>query len=185
MGRSPNRRIIGLAAAWSVPMAVAQIIMAWVSLGFTERVDMQHERSVLHHFFAPYSEGQGPAECGSDVRSGSLPAVNTRILMALEGWQKPTGLVVSGTMQMCAFACSCTRCYFPAAACIASVIFCVAAGALLWRAALHMIRRVINRTLQRRLRAFLGLFVSGEHHMVLLSRRLENLKCSCSLYAQV
>ena len=50
-------------------MAVAQIILAWVSLGFTERVDMQHERSVLHHFFAPYSEGQGPAECGSDVRS--------------------------------------------------------------------------------------------------------------------
>ena len=72
---------------------------------------------------------------------------------------------ISDTMHKCAFACSCTRCYFPAAACIASVIFCVVVGALLWRAALHMIRRVINRTLQRRLRAFLGLFVSGEQHV--------------------
>ena len=57
---------------------------------------------------------------------------------------------------------SCTRCYFPAAACIASVIFCVVVGILLWRASLYMIHRVINRTLQQRLRTFLGLFVSGE-----------------------
>ena len=69
MGGSPNKRIIGMAAAWSAPMAAAQIILAWVSLGFAERVDMEHERSVLHHFFAPYSEGQGPTECGLDVRS--------------------------------------------------------------------------------------------------------------------
>ena len=64
-------------------MAVAQIILAWVSLGFAERVDMQHERSVLHHFFAPHSEGQGPAECGSDVRSGTQPAFKPRSLTAL------------------------------------------------------------------------------------------------------
>ena len=59
--------------------------------------------------------------------------------------------------------CSCTRCYFPAAACIASVIFCIVVGILLWRALVFMIHRVINRTLQRRLRIFLGLFVSGTH----------------------
>ena len=59
--------------------------------------------------------------------------------------------------------CSCTRCYFPAAACIASVIFCIVVGILLWRASVFMIYRVINRTLQRRLRTFLGLFVSGRH----------------------
>ena len=57
------------------------------------------------------------------------------------------------------------------------MIFCVVVGALLWRAALHMIRRVINRTLQRRLRAFLGLFVSGEHHKA--------LRRSCLLKIQV
>jgi len=67
----------------------------------------------------------------------------------------------SHQMRVCV--CSCTRCYFPAAACIASVIFCVVVGIMLWRASLHMIHRVINRTLQQRLRTFLGLFFSGEH----------------------
>ena len=176
-GRSPNRRIIGQAAAWSAPMAVAQIILAWVSLGFSERVDMQHERSVLHHFFAPYSEGQGPAECGSDVRSELFSASYPRSLTLVKCYQKIRALAISGPVQRCAFACSCTRCYFPAAACIASVIFCLVAGALLWRAALHMIHRVINRTLQRRLRAFLGLFVSGEHHKA--------LRCFCLLKIQL
>ena len=92
----------------------------------------------------------------------------------LEPWQ-------SAALQRCAFACSCTRCYFPAAACIASVIFCVVVGALLWRAALHMIHRVINRTLQRRLRAFLGLFVSGEQHVGLHFCGIKDLKCFCPL----
>ena len=73
--------------------------------------------------------------------------------------------------------CSCTRCHFPAAPCIASVIFCALAGALLWRAALHMIRRVINRALQRRLRVFLGLFVSGERHMGLPSCHFRTCVC--------
>ena len=41
-------------------------------------------------------------------------------------------------------------------------------GILLWRASLYMIYRVINRTLQRRLRTFLGLFVSGVHFHMLL-----------------
>lgn len=162
-------------------MAVAQIILAWVSLGFAERVDMQHERSVLHHFFAPYSDGQGPAECGSDARSGLPLAFNPRSFTVLKGCQRPRALAISGTLQRCAFACSCTRCYFPAAACIASVIFCVVVGALLWRAALHMIHRVINRTLQRRLRAFLGLFVSGEQHVGLHFSGIKDLKCSCPL----
>ena len=79
-------------------MAVAQIILAWVSLGFTERVDMQHERSVLHHFFAPYSEGQGPAECGSDTRSGLLPAFSPRIITAFKGCQNLRALVISDAM---------------------------------------------------------------------------------------
>ena len=41
-------------------------------------------------------------------------------------------------------------------------MFCVVVGILLWRASLYMIHRVINRTLQQRLRTFLGLFVSGK-----------------------
>ncbi|CAL5224511.1 g7208 [Coccomyxa viridis] len=122
VGNSPNKHVLGLACAWSVPLAVVQIIIAWVSLGFEDEVDLQHSSSVLHHFFAPYTEGT-PSECGS--------------------------------------AGSCTRCYFPAAACIASVIFCVVVGIMLWRASVFMIHRVINRTLQRRLRTFLGLFVSA------------------------
>jgi hypothetical protein len=59
----------------------------------------------------------------------------------------------------------CTRCYFPAAACIASLIFSTVVGILIWRASLYMIRRVINRTLQQRLKAFLGLFVSGKRSL--------------------
>lgn len=82
-------------------MAVAQIILAWVSLGFAERVDMQHERSVLHHFFAPYSEGQGPAECGSDARSGLPLAFNPRSFTVLKGCQRPRALAISGTAKVC------------------------------------------------------------------------------------
>ena len=43
------------------------------------------------------------------------------------------------------------------------MIFCVVVGIMLWRASVFMIHRVISRTLQRRLRTFLGLFVSGKH----------------------
>ena len=67
VGNSPNKHVLGLACAWSVPLAVAQIIIAWVSLGFKDKVDAQHSSSVLHHFFAPYSE-RTPSECGGASR---------------------------------------------------------------------------------------------------------------------
>lgn len=74
----------------------------------------------------------------------------------------------------------CTRCYFPAAACIASLIFSAVVGILIWRASLYMIRRVINRTLQRRLKAFLGLFVSGK-----CSIRFTSAACALCLVTAV
>jgi len=62
VGNSPNKHVLVLACAWSVPLAVVQIIISWVSLGFEDDVDLQHEHTVLHHFFAPYSEGT-PSQC--------------------------------------------------------------------------------------------------------------------------
>ena len=63
----PNSHVLRLACAWSTPLAVVQIIIAWVSLGFKDDVDSEHRHSVLHHFFAPYSEGT-PSECGAAGR---------------------------------------------------------------------------------------------------------------------
>ena len=72
VGNAPNKHVLGLACAWSVPLAVVQIIIAWVSLGFKDDVDSQHSGSVLHHFFAPYSEGT-PSECGTANRCHTWP----------------------------------------------------------------------------------------------------------------
>ena len=72
LGSSPNKHVLRLACAWSVPLAVVQIIIAWVSLGFQDDVDLQHSNSVLHHFFAPYSEGT-PSECGTANRCHTWP----------------------------------------------------------------------------------------------------------------
>lgn len=79
VGSSPNRRVLGLACAWSAPMAAAQIIAAWVSLGFEDDVDQGHERSVLHHFFAPYTEG-APAECAPAARCLSVILLSFSVL---------------------------------------------------------------------------------------------------------
>ena len=76
VGNSPNKHVLGLACAWSTPLAVAQIIIAWVSLGFEDNVDLEHRNSVLHHFFAPYSEG-APSECGTAGRCTKLAVLNT------------------------------------------------------------------------------------------------------------
>ena len=70
-GGSPNRHVLRLACAWSAPLAVVQIIVAWVSLAFEGDVNAQHQHSVLHHFFSPYAEGT-PAECAPAARCARL-----------------------------------------------------------------------------------------------------------------
>ncbi len=70
-GVSPNRHVLRLASAWSAPLAVVQIIVAWVSLAFEGDVSAKHQHSVLHHFFSPYEEGT-PAECVPAARCACL-----------------------------------------------------------------------------------------------------------------
>lgn len=92
LGSSPNKHVLRLACAWSVPLAVAQIIIAWVSLGFKDDVDTQHSNSVLHHFFAPYSEGT-PSECGTASRCHTLTVLRALravflLYVSSQSWMK-------------------------------------------------------------------------------------------------
>ncbi|BDA49410.1 hypothetical protein COCOBI_14-0270 [Coccomyxa sp. Obi] len=120
-GRWPNGRVIGTAALGAVPVLIAQLVIAFISLAFKQQVDLAHRHSVLHYFFAPYAEGT-PQEC-------VVP-------------QTPTHGI------------RCTRCAFPAAACIASIALGACVLLLLLRATSRMMRGVINRPLQRRIRIF-------------------------------
>ena len=79
VGNSPNKYVLALACAWSVPLAVVQIIISWVSLGFEDDVDLQHEHTVLHHFFAPYSEGT-PSQCSPAGRCQIFPDLSSIVL---------------------------------------------------------------------------------------------------------
>lgn len=63
----------------------------------------------------------------------------------------------------------CTRCAFPAAACIASVIFCLTVLILTLQATSRMMKGAINRALQHRIRDFHRTFAAGTQCVLAVS----------------